>query len=412
MRKSDIFESFAKIAEEKGLLSSDSKPVEKAPITRNAGTLTADEIAKLYGIKPDSSIKYDKNIMEAAHPDPVVISPSYDKLNGLVENNMERQNIILNILDDAPRGDGTVRKLAEKDLVLSLVRIANDLDNSDHQELRALADACLEQTCKKKDLKKVAIGPLAIVALVAVALGGIYAHQHLPNISEGFKANHRTLLSEVDDLLQSESTWYGTGSNFDASLKNDLTKLKDYLTKFYGLYSQVEPLINDFQKPRDAQELMEVAQNGNVEQLGKGLDALRNAAKNMYDFIRQIKINFSSTSYKEQHTEEKSPLRWLLDKTHLSGGDKSLFADQFQDVVNAINPYLESIAEVLNVFNNAKTLQDKAAADLKAAATEKEALFDKKPQAEKPAENKPAASEKTPEEDIDELEKALSGGLQ
>jgi hypothetical protein len=55
--------------------------------------LSIEQIGKLYNTKQKrpEDMDYERNIMEDAHPDSVVISPSYDKLNGLVENENEGQ---------------------------------------------------------------------------------------------------------------------------------------------------------------------------------------------------------------------------------------------------------------------------------------------------------------------------------
>src|SRR5574338_926186 len=114
MSKSEIFDSFVKIAEEQGLTSKDSK--KKLEETGRAGSDDISTIEALYGVKPDTAkgADYKKNIMEVAHPNSVVISPSYDKLNGLVENNIERQNILLHIVNKTPDGISTQRKYAQQ----------------------------------------------------------------------------------------------------------------------------------------------------------------------------------------------------------------------------------------------------------------------------------------------------------
>jgi len=101
MSRSEIFDSFVKIAQEKGMISNDSSEAKKKlEQTGRADSLDASAIEALYGVKPDApkSMEYKKNIMEVAHPNSVVVSPSYDKLNGLVESEIERQNINLHIV--------------------------------------------------------------------------------------------------------------------------------------------------------------------------------------------------------------------------------------------------------------------------------------------------------------------------
>lgn len=155
MARSNIFDEYAKIASEKGLvkLSEESAALKKYKDDAypRVGSDDISTIEALYGVKSDSPIKYKHNIMEAAHPKAVVIAPSYDKLNGLVENEIERQNIDLNIATRSTTGKNVTQgpKYARKNLMLQLVRIANDMDNQDVDELRALADNCIENLKKK-----------------------------------------------------------------------------------------------------------------------------------------------------------------------------------------------------------------------------------------------------------------------
>ena len=124
MKRSEIFEEFAKIAQEKKIISNDSKKSFKA-LENNprADSLDVSAIAALYGVKPETSddMKYKSNIMEIAHPNSLVISPANDRINGLVENNIERQNINLRIVNKNPDGLLTQRRYAQQQLALSLL---------------------------------------------------------------------------------------------------------------------------------------------------------------------------------------------------------------------------------------------------------------------------------------------------
>jgi uncharacterized membrane protein len=166
MRHSDIFDSYAKIAEEQGLVSlseeeeksQSDKPKESAKMkqykkspTPRMGSDTIEIIEALYGVKPDNSIEYENNIMESAHKTPVVIAPAYDRLNALVENNIERSNIMCDIALKQNDSNITHHRYAEKELLLQLVRVANDMDNSGNEDIRVLADACIEKLAFKKN---------------------------------------------------------------------------------------------------------------------------------------------------------------------------------------------------------------------------------------------------------------------
>ena len=166
MRHSDIFDSYAKIAEEQGLVSlsedevktPSDKPKESAKMKRykkspapRMGSDTIEVIEALYGVKPDNSIEYENNIMEAAHKTPVVIAPAYDRLNALVENNNEQNNIMCNIVMKQNDSIQSMHRYAEKELLLQLVRVANDMDNCGNEDIRVLADACIEKLALKKN---------------------------------------------------------------------------------------------------------------------------------------------------------------------------------------------------------------------------------------------------------------------
>jgi len=162
MTRSRIFEEYARIADERGLVTprvknaKDDNPRGPDPDvdmsygkkrttrqTYKPEVMSTTEI--FYGVQPNGE---EKHIMEQAHSEPVIIAPSYDKINGLVENNIERQKIIINQVLRPNDGNVNHRKLAAKahqEFVFELVRIANDLDIRGEDELRALADNCIEK---------------------------------------------------------------------------------------------------------------------------------------------------------------------------------------------------------------------------------------------------------------------------
>src|SRR5271169_3804740 len=147
MRNSEIFNEFVKIAQEKGLTSATEKGegehefaehTEKNLDNPRWDSLSIEQIGKLYGTKPSApkDMQYERNIIEKAHPKPVVFFMSHDKLNSLVENENEGQDARIHISLKEPDGHLTQHKYAEKKLILSLIRLANDLDNRNQEELR------------------------------------------------------------------------------------------------------------------------------------------------------------------------------------------------------------------------------------------------------------------------------------
>ncbi len=111
-------------------------------------SLSIKDIEGLYGKKPEMTFEYEDNIMEAAHPDPLVMFPAYDKMNALVENENERQKINLNILRRPVSGLEFRRKYASE-LMQALVVVANDMDFRDNEPLRKLADDTIDHFRKE-----------------------------------------------------------------------------------------------------------------------------------------------------------------------------------------------------------------------------------------------------------------------
>jgi hypothetical protein len=151
---SDIFNSYIELAQKEGLVSlaqdsSDSKKaLDKNP---RADSLSQERIGELYNVKPNApkGMEYKRNIGEVAHSKPAIVGPAYDKLNALVESDNERQDILLHIVNKRTNGLLTQHKYAQEEMARALVRIANDMDNRNQDDLRALADECLEGLTKE-----------------------------------------------------------------------------------------------------------------------------------------------------------------------------------------------------------------------------------------------------------------------
>jgi hypothetical protein len=371
MRNSDIFDSYAKLALEKGLIKEASSDDIKKKLEENPrmDSLDISAIEALYGVKPKlpKDMEYDKNISEIAHPNSVVVSPAHDKINGLVENINERQNILLHIVNKDNNGQLVQKKLAEKNLVLELVRLGNDLDNSNRNELRILADTCLEQTaCLTKNAQ---IAEVAVtLAPIAIILGGLYLQQHLPYVNEGLKINSRKLIVEIDDMLESNAFIWGR--DYAASFKNMLQEFKNKIIQFQNIYERMYPVIESIEKPKTAQELLQLSNTSESDIIKKANDIMTKAIQNFLPYIISIETNFKSELYKVKQIEDKGGLEWLIDKTQILHGGKGLIADDFDDVARAIKPYKESMKNILDIFNNAKSFQDDSKAKLDTAASE------------------------------------------
>ena len=170
---SEIFDEYVKIMTDKGF-------VKKADLLtqhdKENDSDYAEKIKALYGIdiKLNDS---NKEIIEQAHPESVIIAPSYDKLNALVENINERHNVMVGIVNKTPNGNLTQHRYASKDLLDELIRLGFDLDNAGEDSLSKTADECallLAQEEEKK-IKKNAFNWFAIIKAVPYLLKGVAA---------------------------------------------------------------------------------------------------------------------------------------------------------------------------------------------------------------------------------------------
>lgn len=358
MSRSRIFEEYAKIAKEQGLISEaadeghlkvDMKPKDystRANFKRDE--LSSSEI--LYGVQPNGE---EKHLMEQAHPEPVIIAPSYDKINGLVENNIERQNIIINQVGRENDGNINYKKLAEQELVFELVRIANDLDIRGENELRSLADDCIEKIATGK----VGPDPLArkkeawvqAVAIVgAVAIGAIYAAQHAPYTNEGLINNIKRAI-EMAENIKDDDHWYT--SLVKPELKAIMDKTIARLQAIKSSWEAIEKfmLANAGRVPSDA-EVMAFATSQQGQQMEAAYKRFLSSIAAAKPELDQLITDLNSESFKESMTADHSPMYdFLGDFSRYVGkalhGGWGLFLDKYDKLRKALEAVLDSLKE-------------------------------------------------------------------
>jgi hypothetical protein len=363
MRKSDVFDNFVKIAQEKGMISMESDQTKKKlEKTHRADSLDISAIETLYGVKPDlpKDMEYEDNIMEDAHPNSVVISPSYDKLNGLVENNIERQNIMLHIVNKSPDGLLTQRKYAESNLLLSLVRVANDLDNKNQEDLRVLADVCLVQASKKKILKTA--NPLVIPVLIAAAvvLGLVYLKEQTGFLKTGFTQTYNDLIGEIDDLInanESMQTAVGAGHEYKPAFIAEMQQFKSQLQHYNALYQKIEQYIDALDHPGTASELQQVAMRPETNNIINAYNAFKAASIELYPKFKQVQTNFSNEGYKQRQIASTGYAMQALDATKIFHGGKGLVSDDFDDVKRALTPFMQATKNVVTALSASEVKQ-------------------------------------------------------
>lgn len=376
MKRSEIFEGFVKIAQQRGLVSEaeHAEHTEKDPKNPRWDSLSVEQIGKLYDLKPDmpKDMEYTRNIIEDAHPDSVVLAPSYDKLNGLVENENEGQNIRLRIVMKEPDGHLTQRKYAEQQFLLSLVRVANDLDNRNQDELRKLADICLSQAAEKKNFEKVAFWP-ALIGAVAVLGGVLYAKQHLPFHSDGWTSDYEKAEKEINDLLTSNSNW-GVGVDYTPEFIQTVTQLQSVLAEINTAVEKVMPALDEVQTPRTGegitQEMATLAQQPETQSAAAAIKDLRAVLRNNSTFLKTIISDFGNPTYKQRSTAKKGFFTSVVDSTEVLHGGSALVADDFDDVAHAVLTLRTDLANIIKELRNGISAQRNLQQQLQAAQAE------------------------------------------
>jgi len=319
--------------------------------------------------------------MEQAHPEPAVILPAHDKINGLVENEMERQNININVIRDKKFHVFYSHKYAADQLSMELIRIANDLDNRDKTELRSLADECLN---KLSPIKKEAIGPLAIVAGAAAAiLGTIWVYQHISSANQGLTVSLQDATSKLDNLKDDSDFGENT---LKQEFKTSLQQFKYELFSLLAETKQFESIKSKVFMPSSHKQLMDMGKTLGAEakaSVTKFSENLKERGEKITDFIDML----GNTEYVRSQIQEESVVRKIMGplKDLWSGKGKwSLMSDDFE----RLQMSLKSLAEAINstndlLENRLAAFQEKAAETIVNREKKKEESEKKKEEAKK-----------------------------
>lgn len=416
MRKSEIFESFVKIAQERGLVSESehAEHTEKDFSETNPrhDSLSIEQISKLYNTKQKrpEDMDYKKNIMEDAHPDRLVISPSYDKLNGLVENEIDGQNIRIHITRKDPDGHLTQRKYAEKNLILSLVRVANELDNQDNDELRKLADACLLQA-SQGGLKKKAVPVVPIVIGVIALVGAVYAYEHITT-QEGLREDYKKLTDKIAELQKSTIS-FGTGYKFSDEFNKFLADLaakekmiNDAVAAFQNAMAKSSaPKTKEELSKTDAKDVMATAQNPEGQEIAATYENLKKVVDNLDPYFIKVHQNLNDAGFRERAIVDKGIITEWIDKIPgLRNQQKNeyLMGTFFKDLNDLVSNYESDVKKIKEGTDAGKAGEKEAKTEL----TKPQTSSPEKPKEAPKEENKGGLGS-----DLEDEAKGLFGGL-
>jgi hypothetical protein len=362
MSRSEIFDAYEKIAIEAGLVSSDEqlekqaaeerkdspsiKRYKKSPAPR-AGSDSISTIESLYGVKCDDTVKYENNIFENAHPNSVIIGPAYDRMNGLIENPNERQNFMINqIMDKCPNGNLTQHRYAKEELLMELIRIANDLDARGNEPLRVLADACIESITSEKKSPEIAKNAFAFIPIVigmAALLTAIGVWNHVDDPNNGIKNNITRCIARLKSL-KAKSLWE---DEVDSVVQNDvdslILKLSAFETKIENFGAFITGL-NTISAPESLAQLNSLKQEAaqHADTARSSVVEIRSAIEEVWPAVLEAIENFTSQEYQNEHIESGSggAMGWLGEAVH---GRYGLFANDFISAANALGALKASL---------------------------------------------------------------------
>lgn len=220
---SEIFDEYARISLEKGLISEAEEKTNP-----RYDSLSISDIEILYGVKPNGK---DDDILDKAHPTPAIIAPAYDRVNGLVENLKEQGNVIRGIVSKPNDGKHTGHRYiqANQDLINEVIKVAFMLDKNDQEDLMVLADSCAERLTKESAaFLGIPLIYWGVTALLGAGGGMAYLSNNPESVS--IKQDAIKTLKELNEAT--EDSWFGSGF---AQLRPVLQPVIDNLTKIVTL---------------------------------------------------------------------------------------------------------------------------------------------------------------------------------
>lgn len=337
-RHSDVFEEYAKIALEKGLISNAEDEEKPSPKKTEKKELSTSEI--FYGVSDKSNLE----LMQEAHPKTIVMGPAYDKFNGVVENLQQRSNMMQFIALKNPQILQTNTRYikAHQDLVNETIKLGFYLDNKNQESLMKLADACTEQLSKEAGWQSALLKMLGVGA--AAAVGASVAAEYYPG-SQGFKNDCKRLLVEIEEAIKDYPDLGATVAPF-VKLINDAHDRSE------NLDSLLSPITNEHIQINSIQDKNEKAQA--LKSLGKKikssdeLQKIQATADKLKEYIDDIIEAAPSIINAMEKAPEKSEEATSTVWYNIKKVFKNIVLPDTTDVVKHLQAITESSLEYKN----------------------------------------------------------------
>jgi hypothetical protein len=349
MIHSDIFDEYVKTMEEKGLITKTAESMEREEKYKNKEYLA--NIEGLYGIKIDTNDS-DKDLIDQAHPDYVIPTMSYDKVNSLIENIWQRNDIMKGLVNKPVTG-GEFRHIYAQSLLDDLIKIGYDAENENNDEIRALADSCSERLVKgfEKEAQwaallkwspKIILGLASIVGfdLIKDRTAGLVSNGIVPDIDRALE--NLTKLHELayPDGKQEASKWIAALSGY-----------KKLTGRALEIMSRPSTHPEDVNSPEGINWALEHANNieGNQEEIKYVHDYIK-ASKNLLTHIPAAVERIKSIQVQKEHSSWGEWVDNIKSLWHAATGDvatdSALSLEALgTSISNTIKVYVETIPE-------------------------------------------------------------------
>lgn len=318
--------------------------------TKRVDSLSADDISKLYNLKVNVK---GRNIVDEAHPEILVAFDSYDKLNGVLKNDNQKQDITINILNRKQHAGLVNEKYAAQSKLLnSLVKTANYLDAKD-ATLAMYADKIITDFDKEILQKEAALPVAAMLAIPAALVGILYWQQHSDSAQLGFVQNVERMTDEIKDIL--DDTAFVTGRTYSDQFKKIMRTAQTQISQLNTLYQQVKDKLTSLRQPTSAEELLEISKDVENQELVAKFNDFKNKAVVCIDFLKSLKVNLNDEEFTKMQVDDKGFLTKVVDRLKYLSGGSGLLKDDIGDVEAICSPMIESLEKLVKQFDAAAT---------------------------------------------------------
>jgi tetrahydromethanopterin S-methyltransferase subunit B len=351
LKNSEIFDEYAKIAEKMGLISKAEEKVED-----------------VYNLP----LKSVKELVEEAHPETIVQGPSYDKMNGIIENVQQRQDIMSMLALKTPTGfhDNTRYISASEDLLNSTLKIALMLDNQ-NQEQAAKLRFCTQQLYKATPL--IVLAPYLIAGAVAL-LGGASAYAGNHPDSQGFKNDILKTLDQLDDVKDKYPKSVATLAPFEKLLKDTITTDNDLEKELDSISNLVLQIKTETDKDKRIALSKNIASaifsNSKDKKIEESIKKIKNLTEAIVDSTDTVKTFLETLN----SGPESTVMQWLTKvKEYVVQSDVEDVLDLLEVLKASANDFNKSLDNKLVSLDNLRQIISKSGVTIDSSSASPEA---------------------------------------